>query len=74
VQRVEKEMRLELPLQCLQLRFSQARLQPFGVDRALLGLVPERDGVSEADETKVRRQQPVELLHGAAQERRQLPG
>ena len=52
VQRVEQEVRLELPLQRLELRLGEARLQPLGVERALLGLVPVRDGVAERRRAK----------------------
>ena len=61
VQGVEQEMRLQLTLQRLQLRLGQPRLQPLGVERALLGLVPVRDGVAEPHEREVRRQHPVQL-------------
>ena len=61
VQRVEQEVRLQLPLQRLELRLRQTRLQPFGVERAFARFAPVRDGVAEANEEEVGRQQPVEL-------------
>ena len=69
VQGVEEEMRVQLPLQRLQLRLDQPRLEPRRVERTLLGLAPVDQRVGQADQEEIRHQLPVKLLDVLAHRR-----
>ena len=61
VQRVEQEVRVQLPLQRLQLRLDQAGLEVRRVERARLRLAPVGQRVRQADQEQVGHEHPVEL-------------
>ena len=61
VERVEQEVRVQLPLQRLQLRFGQAGLQLRGGERALLRLAVVVEGVAHRDDGPVGHHLPVEV-------------
>src|SRR5260370_1378202 len=54
-------MRLQLPLQHLELRLGEAGPEALGTDRACFGLAPVLDCMSQADEEAIRGEQPIEL-------------